>query len=161
MRTEAPHRPPQPNLSAGPACSTTKAFWGWLGQWGSGVLSLAISAALGNSRRSRRVFGSVLIPLIAEHKGKQLAFAAAPGSPQSPSDPYCGYHAFLVQTGKPNDALSSPARRGLAAACPAQGAAALCVVGSCCPLPGIPSAAAEGIVSAIAREGAAHLRISL
>lgn len=35
-------------------------------------------------------------------------FTAALGSPQSPSDPRCGYHAFLVQTVEVNDALPCP-----------------------------------------------------
>lgn len=81
-------------------------------------------------------------------------FIAALGSPQSPSDPYCGYHAFLVQTLKLNDALSSPPCRGLAAACLAREQPVCAVRGPAVPCRASPARlallpgpeTAEGIV---------------
>lgn len=157
-------QPLQLSLSAGSACRAGAVHQSLLRLaglvWdsrGSALLSLGISAGVGNSRRSRRVLGSVLIPLIAEHKAKQAScfvFTAALGFPRSPSDPCCGLHASLVLTVKVHDALSSPPCRGLP--CMGSSRAVCAVVGSCCPLPGIPSTActaapgletAEGMIS--------------
>lgn len=99
-------------------------------------------------------------------------FAAALGSPRTPSDPRCGYHAFLVQAVKLNGALSSPPCRGVAAACLAQGAAVLSVQwwGPAVPCRASPARLAvlprvqrlqRASFPVIAKEEGAQLRFSL